>query len=144
MYRTILVATDGSEYSDAAAAHAIDLAHKYDAALHALSVIEMDVSFSETISEQMLKDLEGRGQKAVDTITARAHDAGVTSVEGTVVRGTPHRAIVDYAHDHGADLVVVGTHGRRGLDRLLLGSVAERVLRTADVPVLVVREKKAE
>lgn len=144
MYRTILVATDGSEYSDVAADHAVDLAHQYDATLHALSVVEMDVSFSETITEQMLKDLEGRGRKAVDAIITRAHDAGVTSVEGTVVRGTPHTAIMDYAHEHDVNLVVVGTHGRRGLDRLLLGSVAERVLRTADIPVLVVRKKKAE
>ena len=142
MYRTILVATDGSPYSEAAGDHAIDLARAYDASLRVITVVEMDVAFSEAISEQMLADLEARGQQAVDTIATRARDRGVADVDGEVVRGTPHRAILDDAHEHGADLVVVGTHGRRGLDRLLLGSVAERVLRAADVPVLIVREKR--
>lgn len=144
MYETILHATDGSPYSAAAAENAVDLAAQCDATLHVVSVVETDVAFSEAITEQMLKDLEGRGQAAVDEVAERATERGVHDVHTAVVRGTPHRAILDYARDHGVDLVVVGTHGRRGLDRLLLGSVAERVLRTATVPVLVVRGEPEE
>jgi nucleotide-binding universal stress UspA family protein len=144
MYRSILVATDGSPCSEVAGEHAVDLAGQYDATLHVLSVVEVDVSFSETITQQMLEDLEKRGRKAVDAIADRARDRGVADVDASVVRGTPHKTILDYAHEHDVDLVVVGTHGRRGLNRLLLGSVAERVLRTADLPVLVVREKEVD
>jgi nucleotide-binding universal stress UspA family protein len=56
-----------------------------------------------------------------------------------MVHGTPHTAILDYAEEHGVDLVVMGTHGRRGFDRFLLGSVTEKVVRTASVPVMTVR-----
>lgn len=144
MYRTILFATDGSPYSEAAAENAVDLASQYDAALHVISVVEVDVAFSEAITDQMLDDLETRGQRAVDKVAATARERGVTDVQTAVVRGAPHRAILDYAEEHDADLVVVGTHGRKGLDRLLLGSVAERVLRTATRPVLVVRGEAAD
>lgn len=144
MYHTVLVATDGSWCSEAAGDHAIDLAREYDASLRVVSVIEMDVAFSESISEQMLADLEKRSEKAVETIATRARDRGVTDVETAVVRGTAHRAILEDAREHDVDLVVVGTHGRRGLDRLLLGSVAERVLRTADLPVLIVHDEERE
>ena len=144
MYRSILVATDGSPCSEVAGEHAVDLARQYDASLHVLSVVEVDVSFSETITEQMLENLEKRGQRAIDAIADRARDRGVADVDASVVRGTPHKTILDYAHEHDVDLVVVGTHGRRGLGRLLLGSVAERVLRTADLPVLIVREVEDE
>lgn len=139
MYGTILLATDGSPYSVAAADNAIDLAAQYDASLHVVSVVEMDVAFSEAISEQILEDLEGRSRATVDEVATRAQGHGVTDVHTAIVRGTPHREIVDYAEEHDADLVVVGTHGRRGLDRLLLGSVAERILRTSSRPVLIVR-----
>jgi nucleotide-binding universal stress UspA family protein len=144
MYQTILHATDGSPYSAAAAENAVELAAQYDATLHVVSVVETDVAFSEAISEQILDDLEKRGQQAVDAVAERAGERGVSDVHTAVVRGTPHRAILDYAADHDADLVVVGTHGRTGLNRLLLGSVAERVLRTAERPVLVVRGEPEE
>lgn len=144
MYETILHATDGSPFSSAAAEAAVDLAAQYDATLHVVSVVELDVAFSEAISEQMLKDLEKRGRQAVGEVAEQAGARGVSDVHTAVVRGAPHRAILDYADEHGADLVVVGTHGRKGLDRLLLGSVAERVLRTATVPVMVVRGEPEE
>lgn len=70
--------------------------------------------------------------------------AGVSTVEATLVSGSPHRAIVDYAAEAGVDLTVVGTHGRTGVDRLLLGSAAERVVRTAGTPVLALKAADAE
>jgi len=61
------------------------------------------------------------------------------SVVSEIISGSPHKQLIDYAERHGIDLIVMGTHGRTGLDRYLLGSVTERVVRTADMPVLTVR-----
>ena len=65
----------------------------------------------------------------------------ISTVEASVLSGRPHRAIVDYAAEYDVDLIVMGTHGRTGLDRYLLGSVTERVVRLSDVPVLAVGEE---
>jgi nucleotide-binding universal stress UspA family protein len=63
----------------------------------------------------------------------------VKTIEGVVAQGTPHQAILDYIGEHDIDLVVMGTHGRTGLDRYLLGSITEKVVRLSDAPVLTVR-----
>ena len=69
----------------------------------------------------------------------QAEDDGVETIEGMVSQGSPHRAILDYIEDQDIDLVVMGTHGRTGLDRYLLGSVTEKVVRLSDAPVMTVR-----
>lgn len=61
------------------------------------------------------------------------------TIEGVVAQGTPHQAILDHIDEHDIDLVVMGTHGRTGLDRYLLGSITEKVVRLSDAPVLTVR-----
>lgn len=81
---------------------------------------------------------------AVEAAVASAKAAGVGTVVGAVVEGRPARTIATYAADHDADLVVVGSHGRRGVERILLGSVSQRVLRTVAVPVLVVPPEVVE
>jgi nucleotide-binding universal stress UspA family protein len=80
------------------------------------------------------------------SVAGRAAAAGVETVDPPVLRGTPHREIVDYAARSGTDLVAMGTHGRTGLDRYLLGSVTERVVRRSPTPVLAVpyREEPAD
>jgi len=78
------------------------------------------------------------GASALDDVEAIADEHGVT-MERALVDGNPSREIVRYAEDEGCDLVVMGTHGRGGIDRLLLGSVAEKVVRSSSVPVLTVR-----
>jgi len=83
----------------------------------------------------VLDTLERRGRKVVGEVVDRAEDAGVAAT-GVVRRGRPHRAILDYVEAEGVDVVVMGTHGRRGLERYLLGSVAERVVRLSPAPVL--------
>jgi nucleotide-binding universal stress UspA family protein len=113
----VLLATDGGEGAERAADHAVAVAAATGAHLHALTV----------------GDDGGPAERAA----ARAREAGVDAT-AAVRSGRPHEAIREYAEDHGADLVVVGTHGRSGVERVLLGSVAERVLRTATRPVLVV------
>jgi nucleotide-binding universal stress UspA family protein len=139
----ILVATDGSEGAAAAVTHAVDLAAAADATLPVVPVVEVTVAWP-TAAERVLDRMEEAGREAVDRAVDRAERADVPAVEATLLSGSPYRAIVDYAGEVDADVTVVGTHGRSGLDRFLLGSVAERVVRTAGTPVLAVKAADAE
>ncbi|CQH58988.1 UspA domain protein [Halobacterium hubeiense] len=138
-YERILVPTDGSEETREAVEHAIDLAAEHDATVHALYVVN-SASFSglpmESSWESVAAMMNEEGAAALDDVEALADDRGVP-VERALVDGNPSREIVRYAED--CDLVVMGTHGRGGIDRLLLGSVAEKVVRSSSVPVLTVR-----
>ncbi|MEF8882500.1 MAG: universal stress protein [Halapricum sp.] len=139
MYDTILLPTDGSAEMEPVIDHAVGLAAHHDAKLHALYVLDtaalgnlpMETSW-ETISSM----LEEEGQGALNTIDGRADDV---DLQREIVEGSPSRKIVEYAEEAGVDVIAMGTHGRGGIDRLLLGSVAERVVRTSPVPVLTVR-----
>jgi nucleotide-binding universal stress UspA family protein len=142
MYDRILVPTDGSPAAEAAVEQAVSLAAQYDATIHALYVVDTSAySTLEAGAEVIINALEDEGERAIGDIAAAAADAGVDA-ETTVTAGTAYRSILSYVDDHGIDLVVMGTHGRRGLDRYLLGSVTERIVRTATVPVLTVRQDK--
>ncbi len=144
MYDDILVPTDGSPASDAAIDHAIDLADRYGARLHALYVVDGSAySTLEAGSEIVIDALEAEGEQATDRVADAAAAAGVETTT-TVTSGTAYRAIREYADEQAVDMIVMGTHGRKGLDRYLLGSVTERVVRTADVPVLTVRQSGDE
>jgi len=146
MYDRILVPTDGSECADSAVEHAIDIARQYDAELHVLSVVDArDVSHSApAISiEQVEQTLRERAESVVEEVAARAEEAGV-SVVTAVEPGLPDDAVVEYADEHDCDLIVMGTHGRTGLERYLLGSVTERTVRRSTVPVLTVRQTESE
>ncbi|ELZ45557.1 UspA domain protein [Halorubrum coriense DSM 10284] len=144
MYSEILVPTDGSPASDAAIEHAIDLADRYDARLHALYVVDgAAYSTLEAGAEVVVEALESEGEEATGRVADAAADAGVECV-GSVTSGTAYRSIENYVDEHDIDVVVMGTHGRKGLDRYLLGSVTERVVRTSDVPVLTVRQPTDE
>jgi len=139
MYDRVLVPTDGSTASEDAIEHAIDLAKQYDATLHALYVVDAGAYSSlEVAADAVAEELRSEGTEAVEAIAERAGDAGVTT-ETAVETGIVHRAIVDYIDAADIDLVIMGTHGRTGVDRFLLGSVAEKVIRTADAPVMTVR-----
>ncbi|ESS03376.1 MAG: universal stress protein UspA related nucleotide-binding protein [uncultured archaeon A07HR67] len=144
MYDDILVPTDGSPASDAAIDHAIDLADRYGARLHALYVVDGSAySTLEAGSEVVIDALESEGEQATERVADAAAVAGVETTT-TVTSGTAYRAIREYADERAIDMIVMGTHGRKGLDRYLLGSVTERVVRTADVPVLTVRQPSDE
>ncbi|WP_144901121.1 universal stress protein [Halobellus captivus] len=144
MYDKILVPTDGSAASEGAVEHAIELAKQYGATLHALYVIDTGAySAMEVGSDIVVEALREEGNQAVDRVVEEAEAAGVT-VETSVQTGIAHRTIVQYAADEGVDLVVMGTHGRTGVGRFLLGSVAEKVVRTAEVPVMTVRSQAEE
>ena len=144
MYNIILVPTDGSAGMGRVIDHASSLARHHGASLHLLYVVNT-ASFAnlpmETSWESVTSMLREEGETALRDAEARA------DLEGTLTamaEGPPSREIVAYAHDEGCDLIVMGTHGRGGLNRLLLGSVAERVVRASDVPVMTVRVGDAE
>jgi nucleotide-binding universal stress UspA family protein len=143
MYDRILLPTDGSRGNSRAVEQAIGLAAQSDARLHVLFVVE-DLPYApEMMDGQVEARLREIGEEAISDIRQRADDAGV-SVETALEDGTPHQSILEYADEEGMDLIVMGTHGRSGLDRYLLGSVTERVVRGADTPVLTVRVNGGE
>ncbi|WP_336022100.1 universal stress protein [Halobellus salinisoli] len=146
MYDRVLVPTDGSECADHAIDHALDIAAQYDAELRVLSVIDSrDVSHSApAISpNQIEKTLRERAESVVEAVAERAEEAGVRVVTA-VEAGIPDDVVVEYAEDSDCDLIVMGTHGRTGLERYLLGSVTERTVRRSSVPVLTVRGVNGE
>jgi len=139
---TVLVATDGSDPADRAARHGIALAATTGADLHALAVVDeaarrvAETALAESDADDVLTEA---GEQAVASVADLAADSPAAPSVTTAVRpGTPHRVISEYADEHDVDVVVAGTEGRSGLDRVLLGSVAENVLRTSTRPVLVV------
>ena len=137
-YDRVLVPTDGSDTAEAAERRAVGIARQFDAALDVLTVVETTGVGFDVRSEQRRAEWERAAKRIVDAAVERARTAGVDDVEGAVRFGTPHQEIRTSAEERDADLIVVGTHGRTGLNRYLLGSVAERVIRLATVPVLTV------
>ena len=148
MYETILVPTDGSEGTNEAVRNALDIAAAYDATVHALSVVDISYpysGFSGTINrDRAIDELESRGRRAVDEIVEQAEEAGVDAVPVVRKSKTVREAILEYADETDADVIVMGTHGRTGLGRYMLGSVTEFVVRSANVPVLTVRMLPSE
>ena len=138
MYQRIVVPTDGSIGTAHVALQAIDLAEQYGATIHALHVIDGD--FRSRLGEltDIGEELETHGRHAVERIEHMAQAHGVDVVT-TLEEGDPTRMIVRYAEEVDADLIVMGTHGRSGVERRLIGSVAERVVRAASRPVMTVR-----
>ncbi|WP_232686080.1 universal stress protein [Halobacterium zhouii] len=140
-YERILVPTDGSAATRHAVEHAVDLAAEHGATIHALYVVN-SASFAslpvESSWENVASLLDEEGAAALDDVEELTSERGVP-VERALIEGNPSREIVRYAEDEDCDLVVMGTHGRGGIDRLLLGSVTEKVVRSSTVPVLTVR-----
>jgi len=145
MYRRILVPTDGSPVSEAAVDAAIDFAQARGSAIVALSVAVPQPAFQSLEGaipydpglqpEVLLED----AQRRVDAVAARAGKAGVACTVHTCSALDAAEAIVDTARAQHCDLIVMGSHGRRGLSRLLAGSVTQAVLHYAPVPVMVLR-----
>ncbi|MGQ4554348.1 universal stress protein [Halobellus sp. GM3] len=142
MFETIVVATDGSESVRRAVDVALDLAARFDAEVHCLYVVdEGDVASSpERLREEMRDALVERGEEAIAEIRDAADRDVVTAIE----EGHPPSVIDEYARGVDADMVAMGTRGRHGENRFLIGSVAERVVRTCPVPVLTVRQLAAD
>src|SRR5574337_267536 len=149
MYRKILVPLDGSDSAAQGLSHAIALGRACGSPLCLLHVIDafpMSVEWTDTGSWRTLIDTwRTEGRALLDAAAAQAREQGVVA-ETMLLEfpaGRVADSIVDQAVQHGCDLIVMGSHGRRGLGRMLLGSDAEMVLRTAHMPVLVVRPPPA-
>jgi nucleotide-binding universal stress UspA family protein len=149
MYNRILVPVDGSETSLLGLQHAIALAKDQKAALRVLHVVHdylvADGRHALASSGQLLKELREHGQTVLNDAISLAREHGVAAEAATVESpmGPVGAAIADYATQWPADLIVIGTHGRRGVRRLVLGSDAEYVVRTTLVPALLIRGTKS-
>lgn len=137
-YERVLVTTDGSGAADAAVDHAIAVADAFDATLHALSVVNIEALAGGPTAApptDLFEQLRERGERATAKIADRAAEAGVETVT-EVHEGFPGPAILEYAEEEAIDLIAMGTHGRTGIDRILLGSTTERTIRRSPVPVM--------
>jgi nucleotide-binding universal stress UspA family protein len=137
-YTDVLLPTRGGDGSELAADHAISVARRFDATLHAMYVVDIrsqaakhDIYDFEELVNELQADV-------TDAVTRRADEAGVDS-RVAIQQGTPHSAIQRYADDNDIDLLIMGTHGRGRVEQFLLGSITERTIRTSDVPVITVR-----
>ncbi len=149
LLKNILVATDFGEASDAALNYGRDLARTYGATLHVLHVAEnLVVRYADDAALALLPQL----QTDIDEAARKRMAELVTDEDRTMLHAKPvvlaafgaAEAIVEYAKMYNVDVIVMGTHGRGGFAHLLMGSVAERVVRTAPCPVLTVRHPEHE
>jgi nucleotide-binding universal stress UspA family protein len=155
LYKKILIATDGSDHTEKAITHAIELAKLTGAQLHAVYVISIisppenldiktdyDTGSSVSIDASMdglKKILAQDGDKAIRSIKEKAAINGV-NVRKWILEGQPAKEILKLAEEQSFDLIVMGTLGKSGIEKILLGSVADKVIRGSRIPVLTVRK----
>jgi len=142
MFDTVVIATDGSESATRAVDVALDVAGRFDAAVHALFVVEereVDASPAE-LREELTEALERRAEETLTDVRERAGREVVTAVR----EGEPSTEVIRYAETVDADVVAAGTRGRHGDHSFLLGSVAESLVRHCGRPVLTVRQLTGE
>lgn len=138
----ILVPTDGSEPAEAALDHAFERFAADDiTALYVMDPVEGATAWGPATGEDWLGSAEKRAESVLEDAVERGEEMGV-EIETDSVVGRPSRAIIDYAEEHDLDQIVIGSHGRDGITRVLLGSVAETVIRRSPVPVTVVRPRE--
>lgn len=137
--KTILVPTDFGSSSDHALTYAVELAKALSAEVVVLHTYELPiVGFPDgalVATPEMATRMGEAAASGMKTALA-THASGGVPIRSVIRQGVPWQTIVDYAQEIGAGMIVMGTHGRRGLPRALLGSVAEKVVRTATCPVL--------
>jgi nucleotide-binding universal stress UspA family protein len=134
-YDDVLFPTDGSDPADSALDYALQVAAEHEATIHVLNVADTGQDSIARIRDDVIDALEQEGDDIVEAAAARAADRDIPVVSA-VLRGDPSTSIVEYSDQSDVDLIVMPTHGRRGLQRYLLGSVTERVINSADVPVV--------
>ena len=144
MYKSILVPTDGSEITAKAIETAVAMAKAFGAKLVTLAVKEpfpySAITEMQPIPPQEFFDAQERiAVKHLDQVKAACAAAGVECLAAAVEAAHPWESIIDFGKDQGADLIVMASHGRRGVAALLLGSETQKVLTHSTVPVLVVR-----
>ena len=145
MYKKILVPLDGSELAESVLMHAVPLAKLADAEIVLFRVVTLPVSTYMAVTEPQLavdlrEDVEAEAIEYLNGITAKLRAEGIKAsaeIGSGVIAGT----IQDYAKNIHADLIAMSTHGRGGLARLVIGSVADQLVRDSHLPVLLIRPK---
>ncbi|WP_135823805.1 universal stress protein [Halorussus ruber] len=137
MFDNILFPTDGSEPAESVLDYVLQIAAEHEATLHILNVADTSRDGLTQIRGDVIDVLEQEGQRIVDEATQRATERGIAVVP-EIRQGDPYTSIVEYSQQSSVGLIVMPTHGRRGLKRSLIGSVTERVINTAEVPVVAV------
>ncbi|KOX91456.1 universal stress protein [Haloarcula rubripromontorii] len=150
-YSRVLITTDGSENAEVAIPHGTAIAQRYGSEVHVLNVVDIQAAGGAFnaggLEKEFLERLDARGQEAVDSVADEIKESAPdltveTAVERTTSFDGAAAGVREYVEENEVDLVVMGSHGRSNFKRQILGSVASTVLRTVDVPVLVV--KRAE
>ncbi len=131
MFEKILVPTDGSEYADRAVEVALGLARELGTRVVALHVLDEKLILP-------LEVLEEEGRHILEEVRRRGEEIEVP-VDEIILFGNPRQDMAKITTKSGADLMIIGTHGRTGVEKLLLGSVAENALKTVEVPVMLVK-----
>lgn len=144
MFKKIMVATDGSEASMRAAELAVELARLSSGLITAIYVVDINrlahlpgYAALPSLGSRLMRLMLREGDEAITEIGDFACNAGVP-FKGMVAKGNPGEEILRKAYESGSDLLVLGRIGRSGLERMMLGSVAEKVVRHARIPVLIV------
>ncbi len=141
--KKIMFATDFSEGSSHALPYAVDMAKRYNARLYLVHVV-YDVAKTagwyvpHVSMDEMYKDIENGARAELDKCFIEEM-RGFSQIEKVVLKGIPYEELTRFAGEQAIDMIVLGTHGRKGLDRMLFGSTAEQVVRYAPCPVLSVR-----
>ena len=144
--KNVLVATDFGEAADNALVYGRELATRFDATLHVLHVAEnvyITAFGAETYASfapDLQRDIEQNAELRLNEAVLDSDGSGPRTVPVVLTSSSPAFAIIDYAREHGIDLIIMGTHGRGALGHILMGSVAERVVRLAPCPVLTIRQ----
>lgn len=145
--KRLLAPTDFSESSKQALHYALEFARGFNTELHILNVVEPVVYPAEMFSQVGMIDVESvleKSSKEEMEIWLKDIPTDKRPITTAVEHGRPFAEIIRYAQEHQIDLIILGTHGRSGLDHFLLGSTAEKVIRKAPCPVLTVRPQERE
>lgn len=140
MYDRVLLPTDGSDVVEDALHHGLDLAGRHDAELHTIYVVDRRqyLGASDDVQEDLESTLTHEGEAAIATVEERALEYEL-DVVSEIREGIPYKEVLTYANEGDVDVVVIASHGKTGRDRIAtLGSVTERVVKNAEVPVFVV------
>ena len=137
MYDRILIPTDGSKGAEVAVEHAAVIAEKFDAEVHIIYVVDVRVRTTSDLRANIMGEFRKIGENSTSQIADTLDQKGLESVT-EVTEGIPHREINTYTEENSVDLIIMGTHGRTGLDRVLVGSNTEKIVRTSEVPVMTV------
>lgn len=142
MYDDILYPTDGSEASKATLPHVVSQAEAFDARVHLLYVVNTTYAGVGAAGKTNVNSLRERAEAILDKFEGRLRDEGIEAITRTR-EGDPYTEIKGYS-DEAVDMIVMGTRGRGGIEKYLLGSVTEKIVRTADVPVFTIRTPESE